>query len=506
MLNLRPRRAEDPRVIDPTRRPRDERGFTIIEVMVAATILVVGVLGTLTLLDSANRATQRTKAREGATNLAREIIEAARAVGYPNLTPSQIESELQAQPALGDSAPSVVGWNITRRNVRYTVSADVCSVDDGTITADGYGNHTGGFFCADSATEGSADANPDDYKRVAIDVTWKDGSKTLTARQEAVINNPGSAFAPAIKSLVPSTGSATSNPPITSPSMTSVVFTATTTSKPEGVRWALDNVAAGTAGGSQTTWTFTWQIPNATQPNTVVDGTYLVSAEAFDQYGQTGTGRTLTMVVNRYAPTKPTGLAGGRNALWGGNFAEFEWYPNPERDILGYRVYRVEGSLPASTDPLVCETTIDDASPTACGASGQPAGDHRYYVRAFAPARSGSGTEESDLPALSDTLLVTDNVRPDAPTNVGEDLVVDDGGTVTLTWDVPTDPDGTIRYYRIYRDDNTVYTKRYGGTGSGAQNAWTDRDGVPGQHRYWVTAVDDHLAESDFAPPVGFVP
>jgi fibronectin type 3 domain-containing protein len=109
-------------------------------------------------------------------------------------------------------------------------------------------------------------------------------------------------------------------------------------------------------------------------------------------------------------------------------------------------------------------------------------------------------------PGALDVLVVTGNVRPDAPTNVQEDLTVDDGGTVTLTWDVPTDPDGSIRYYRIYRDDNTSYTVRYGGTGSGAQNAWTDRDGSPGAHRYWVTAVDNHLAESDFAPTAGFAP
>ena len=65
----------------------DQSGFTLVEVMVAVLILLAGVLGALTLLDGANAATSRTKTREAATNLARELIESARAVPYPRLSP-----------------------------------------------------------------------------------------------------------------------------------------------------------------------------------------------------------------------------------------------------------------------------------------------------------------------------------------------------------------------------------------------------------------------------------
>jgi prepilin-type N-terminal cleavage/methylation domain-containing protein len=498
MLNLQRRGADDRRVSSPKRRLRDERGFTLVEVMVAAGILLAGVLGALTLLDGANRATARTKAREGAVNLAREAIEAARAVPYPSLVGPDIESELQAQAGLEDAIPGG-GWNIRRRNIVYTLNATVCSVDDGTLTSDGYGNHAGIDFCADSGTQGTADTNPDDYKRVAIDVTWKDGTRTLSARQEAVINNPGSAFAPAIKTLVPSTGSLTTNPPVTSPSTTSITFTATTSSRPAEVKWFLDNVESGRATGSQLTWTFNWPIPSS-----VSDGTYLVSAEAYDMFGQAGTGRTLTMVLNRYAPAPPTGFVGGRNPLWGDDFMEFEWFPNPERDIIGYRVYRVTGVAPSTGDQLVCETTNDDATPTSCSKGGMPAGIQRFYVVAYAPARNGSGEEESARPVLG--LPVSGSLQPDPPTNVREDLSADDGGAVTLTWDIPNSGSG-IRYYRIYRDGKTSRTMRVGRTGSGTQNAWSDRDAPPGSHTYWVTSVDDStLAESDFAPPGGFTP
>jgi type II secretory pathway pseudopilin PulG len=259
------------------RRLRGESGFTLIEVVVAASLLVVGVLGTLTLLNGANRATQRTKAREAGINLAREAIEAVRAVPYPDLLPSTIDSELKAQPGLAD-ASAAAGWQVIRRGITYTLIPSVCSVDDGSVAADGYGDHTGGSFCSDSTTTGTKDTNPDDYKRVKIDVTWKDRTLTRTARQEAVINNPGSAFAPAIKTLVASPVS-----PVTTTATTAINFTATTSSKAQRLTWGLDNVEQGTGTASSaagTTWTFNWNIAS------VSDGTYLVNAQAFDTYGE----------------------------------------------------------------------------------------------------------------------------------------------------------------------------------------------------------------------------
>jgi Tfp pilus assembly protein PilV len=209
-------------------RLRAEGGFTIIEVTVAATLLVVGVLGVLTLLNGANKASASTKAREGATNLAREAIEAARAVPYPELTPSRLESELTAQPGLED-ASGAAGWNVRRRGITYTISSNVCSVDDGTVATDGFGNHSGGSYCPDSTTTGTADSNPEDYKRVWIDVTWESGSETKTVRQQGVINNPGSAFAPAVRGLTANPA----GPTITNASLASVTFTATTSSRAE---------------------------------------------------------------------------------------------------------------------------------------------------------------------------------------------------------------------------------------------------------------------------------
>jgi hypothetical protein len=65
---------------------------------------------------------------------------------------------------------------------------------------------------------------------------------------------------------------------------------------------------------------------------------------------------------------------------------------------------------------------------------------------------------------------------------------------VTLRWPAATDADG-IRYYRIYRD-GLAYADRYDRTGSGAQLTYTDTGAGAGGHTYYVTAVDERLAES----------
>ncbi len=472
-----------------------QEGFTLIEVTVAATLLLIGVLGVLSMLDFANQGSARTKAREAGTNLAREAIEAARAVPFPNLTPTRIEAELKSQPGLEDNS-AAAGWTVTRRAIVYTLVPSVCSVDDGTVVADGFGNHAGGSYCADSGTEGTTDTNPEDYKRVAIDVTWQDRGETRTARQQGVVNNPGSAFAPAIKTLT----SSPAGPSITDPSVSSINFAATTSTRAATVRWTLDGLTQGSAtstNASGKAWSFNWPIPS-----TVVDGTYEIGAEAFDQFGESGTSRTLTLQLNRFRPTTPTGFAGGRNPLWGSGFVEFEWNPNPERDLLGYRVKRVVGLLgPSTSDEVVCDRSVDDTTSCTATIAASLLGVQHYYVVAYAPARGSAGVEESALPLLTGTRAVGGATPPGAPSDITG--IRDVNGT-TLRWTPPADSD--VRYYRIYRDDNTSWTKRLDRTGASVDNAITDPNGATASHRYWLTAVDDDLAESEMAPPGGIEP
>jgi hypothetical protein len=189
-------------------------------------------------------------------------------------------------------------------------------------------------------------------------------------------------------------------------------------------------------------------------------------------------------------------VTGSRNPRWS-NLVELEWNSNPERDVTGYQVYRMLSSTAnPSTDALVCTTSVGDAAATACQDRSAPAGSPRYYVIAVAPAQSGTGDDHSPASGIVDTGV--GDAAPLAPAQLTAQRLT--GGGVTLSWPAASDPDGTIRYYRIYRDDNTSYTSRLDRTGSGGDLSWTDNGPNAANHAYWVTAVDDRLAESPFAP------
>ena len=154
---------------------QDERGFTLVEVMVAVVLLIVGVLGVVTMVTGANAQTAVTKSREGATNLSREVIDAARGVDYDSLTSSGVVAALQTEPGLADSDTTLAGWQINRRGVVYTIaSLPICIVD---AQADGYGAHpapsdpAAPSYCSGQTT-GTADPNPDDFRRMDVSITW----------------------------------------------------------------------------------------------------------------------------------------------------------------------------------------------------------------------------------------------------------------------------------------------------------------------------------------------
>ena len=467
----------------------DQNGFTMVEVMAAALILVVGILGTLAMIDGANSRVTSNRAREAATNLAREAIEAARAVPYPEITPGDIESLLQQQPGLAD-ASTATGWNVERRGSTFTVSASSCIMDDDD-PRDGTGDHTGlGTFCPGSPGGGTADRNPDDYKRVTIRVTWESRGRRVAVDQAAVINNPGSAFAPSVRTLRPTAPALSAPYTVLSSTTGTIAFSANITPRATHAEWFVDGIKMGapvrTSGDD---WSFTWGIGSA-----VPDGVYLISAKGYNSAEQSGNSKAISVKLNRFRPTLPAGLAAGRNGSMG---LEFEWSASPDRDITGYRVYRMLGSAPTTADTLTCSTLVSDALPTSCTTADSGSGDRRYYVVAVAPTCcGGSGQEESVRPSAAQTVLVTSNVAPNPPQLL---TGVRANGVVTLTWQPPQAPaageDGdTLRLYRIYRDGQGIGS-RYGRAAADAVS-YVDAEPGSGSHKYWVTSVDSHMAES----------
>src|SRR5947207_2284543 len=178
----------------------DDRGFTVIEVLVAGVVLVTGLLALLGMLVVASRATGKDRVRQAATSLAREIVEDTRNLAYTQLLPSGLAGTLQ--PVVPGSSVSGTSLSVTRSIYTFSVSFTACSLDD---PGDGYGDHSsapvsGGSWCPDVAASGTTDTNPDDYKRVSVTVT-PTGSSTTPRVQQAVLIYARPVNGPAVNCL-----------------------------------------------------------------------------------------------------------------------------------------------------------------------------------------------------------------------------------------------------------------------------------------------------------------
>ena len=384
------------------------------------------------MINTANGTTLANQARTGGVNLAREVAEGSRAVGetvpYSKLSTgctapsspanpcsqaSLIVAALQAQPGLA-SGGGPGTWTVEREGIDYSIGVSVCSMDD---PGDGAGNHgDGGPYCADAAAGGSADTDPDDYKRVIVDVRWSGTRGSQNARAVALLRSDGE-DGPAVSCLAPTGKSCPlATPPlITLPSTKSISFTATISGDATRLVWYVDGAFAGTVTPSGGTAQFTWQLGTVGSGSEVFDGTYEVSATAIDANGDSGTQGSVQVQVNRRAPVAPAGFLAGRDTVILGNGSiggvDVEWLPVPDKDILYYRIYRDDGSGPV----LVKETSgtgvtsytdrTVPANPTAwtapCSNPRQAAASPLdYYV--VAVDQSGPSPREGTRTALID--------------------------------------------------------------------------------------------------------
>jgi Tfp pilus assembly protein PilV len=526
----------------PRRRLGDQGGFTIVEVLVSAVVLAVGLGGAATMFDTASSTTNTTKAREQGVNLAREMIEDARSIPYAQLTPSSIVPKLQAMPGLNNNNPGPnPGWTITRRGVTYTVAAGACSVDD---PADGYGVEDPNLFCASTTGQPSTpcgkllgtgqitgdvnvlnqinntlsgqisigtcgldlnltgrvsdltqaevalcvggacqnkpstgDSTPDDYKRITVLVTWAVGTGSRYVLQSVAVNNPGLASGPHVQMLAQTlqpTALFTSTP------LNGLIpFTATADANANSMQWSLNGAPQGTASYAAGSWTFSWTIGVTLDGSEALDGNYTIGATAFDTNANPGPPLSTTVTLARRVPYAPKNFAGGHD----GSFVDFQWAPNKEGDITGYRVYRVGGV--GQPDVLVCSTS--NVRATACQDTNPPiSASIQYYV--YAVDNEGKGDNSAPL------TVTTPSVAPNPP---GPLQASSSNGNTVLAWTASNPQPDT---YRIYRDGQQV-ANRYD-TVPGNVVSYTDTQTGGVQHTYWVTAVSAQLAESTATGPV----
>jgi prepilin-type N-terminal cleavage/methylation domain-containing protein len=495
-----------------------ERGFTLIEILVAMFLLLAGVLGTIALVDGANAETNAADTRIGASNLAREITEDAHAVDYDALLTSTVVSTLRGYSSLSGTL-SGGSWIVTRKGERYTISVTACKYDN---PEDGLAKSHDSTFCTNSSADptGGQDSNGDDFRRVDVTISWtSQNGNRHTLNQTALIVNPSGGLGPRITGLTPQVvvRQPSTDPPAACGSGCAYIttgnptFTATTATPANSLNWtASDGASSGTLSppSPATTFTWPWDITS------VVDGTYTVNAQPFDDRGVPGDLRTSTVYINKAAAAAPTNFLGGWDQnTSSGDIVDFQWAYNPEHDIRGYQVYRDtngNGSYDEGTDTRACPTAASSDTVLSVNycTDTSPIGNHTsnpsptYFVFAL---DLRDATDSSSLRKGAPTALTLPSIgSPPVFDCAGETLsssVVDH--LPTIQWSAPAS--GNVAFYRIYRDPSPdpgtcgvtlPLSSRYDFTASTATRYSDPNPGSSNQHTYYITAVDDKFNES----------
>jgi hypothetical protein len=440
-----------------------------------------------------------TKAREAGTNLARALLETARTLPYNSLYQGNVEQSAQAQPGLADADAGQSGWQIVRRGITYTVTLTACSVDD---PADGTGVDDASTFCSVATPSSPPDSKPADYKRVSTTIAWQGRDQlSHSSTQSTVV--AGSYRGPSVLTL---TGPSSTITSLADPGSAS--FSLTATAGTNHVDWFLDGNDQGAVSGCGTSCTLNWNLGKPTgsapcDPNGggVADGTYIVSATAYDADGLTDNSRAVTQQINRCPPLPPSGVEGGETFLFPG--VELQWDQSPEEDVVGYYVW----TAPAATGPWTLVAPALNPDPTIPDCSGlvktancvdddTPTTSTKVWYSLQAVDKDASGNLRSGdrSPAL---LVDPKNSRPGKPGGFG----IDSAFPFSIKFDGPNvsdpPPSDYTDFFYIYRDDMGGRADRYDSLdNTGGHLTWTDPDDGGVAHDYWVVAVDNHLAES----------
>ena len=476
--------------------PPRESGFTIIEVMVAMLVMLVGVLGTIELINTAMTVGKTSRSREAATNLTREIVETAREVDYDIMLTATAPAALQARDGLADDNASTAGWQLTRRGVEYTVTVQSCIYDD---PKDGnFGANTGTGYCPGLGS-GTTDSNGDDYRKVTVTAAW--GNRRVALISNLV--NPAGGFGPRITNVESSPMVDTNRVIPVSGTVTSIVRMTVSTTSATSLNWD----AGDSKNGGQLTdvdgsdsWEFPWSLGApldpadytcATTVNWVPDApAYQMTFQPFDASGTPGDLRTQTVAIDRSLPYKLCNFAGGRNPQHTG-VVDLQWRGSFEGDVVSYSVWR-EKRIDEATDKLVCNAV----RATECTDEDPPSltDELRYYVKPkqdnFARGQIFGPQTDLTIPAVT-----TANSAPSAPGAV----TLTPGTQPTIRWTASTDSDGSVNFYRIYRGGQAI-ADRYGKTSNGTTLEFIDKDAAGASYQYYVSAVDDGFAESPVVP------
>jgi Tfp pilus assembly protein PilV len=481
---------------------RSEKGLTMVEVVVAAMVVTVGMLGAFLMLNTAVHVGADQKARAGAVTLARQLTEDAREIDYSQLTSGALQADLQAMPGMSSSS-SGSPWTIARNGVTYTVTASLMSFNE---TKD-----------SNVPTECDTSSTACDIKQVMIQVTWStfqglQHSYSETATMTRAGQDPGLTASSLVLASPTSGYDGTSSAPViyAEPSSGSLQFSVTAPSGTVGIVWTLNGKtesAWSPSTQSGTTWTSAaWSIPGSGS-TAVSDGTYTIGAQAEDSSGVDGPAVTISVKLVRNVPSAPsmTGYGFNPNFMSGGSAttaAEFEWSANPELNVIGYQITNPSGIV-------ICRAFTSTSYPANCGVNGGNAWCSSVLSCVdMSPPSVNSSSLTYEIAALyydanddlqagtasSATLASGPPTPPSAPSSLTVSSQSD--GSAYISWTPPSG--GTaVSFYRIYREGD-AYTDRYDTLTCSSSCSYHDTD-RSGPHEYYVTAVGGTTPGADMA-------
>ena len=305
----------------------NESGFSITELVVAASIITVGILSVLVMFSSSFNTSTRSRARSQADNISMDKLESVRTLAYANVTQAYLQTNL--------------GTTATRGGLVYTISYAVVFIDDPT---DG---------------TGAADANPNDYKKVTITVAWTNPKPADSVVVETLVNDnplPLTSATPDTTAPVWPGGNnvLTGRAEQTNPGYGNFITWAG--------KWATD--AVGVTGyliyrqgpGDTTFLLFAVEAPTIGQyldGNIVPGSSYSYYIKPYDAAGNIGAAsNALTIVApaDTVAPTMPTDLT---LVSFNATSATMSWTPSLDNSgiINHYNIYRTHGGVPYGSTP-----------------------------------------------------------------------------------------------------------------------------------------------------------
>ncbi len=139
-------------------------GFTLVEVLIAVSILAIGILGLTGLAGTAIKNSSYSQAVSSANNLAQERVEALLSVPYSNIhltDTTTARADLRRNCTQTDATPAKPVWSCTPTTATIPI---------GNMNFDW--SYTVSLI--DLSGNGIANANLDGLKEVTVTVTWTD--------------------------------------------------------------------------------------------------------------------------------------------------------------------------------------------------------------------------------------------------------------------------------------------------------------------------------------------